>query len=131
MSENVRVQFLKILFSKTFFFDKYSLDNVYQYPRINTLELTFFVSSHFGLSKFKLSKIVLLFYMLMGQRPKFLVKICNLRNIKRKKIIGFVLTVHQYNYFLSFLVQRQLSLVTQFFYSSALICKSTFTFEIL
>lgn len=131
MSENVQVQLLKIIFSKTFFFDKYQVNNIYQYPQINTLELKFFISAHFGLNKFKLAKIVLLFYMLTGQRPKFLTKIYNVRNIKRTKIVGLLLTMHQYSYFFSFLVQRQLSLsTTQSFQSLVLTHESTFTFEV-
>jgi hypothetical protein len=125
-----QVQLYRNLFSKSFFFDKFLLNNVYQYPKINSLELKFSNLSQLGLNKIKFCKIVLLFYLLTGQQPQLLIKNCNLRNIKRKKIVGLVLTMHQYDYFFNFLIQRQLALMSSFFPAFLLTQESTFTFEV-
>lgn len=129
---NRQVQLYKNLFSKSFFFDKFLFDNVYQYPKFSSLKLKFFLSSKSEFNKIKFCKIVSLFYLLTGQRPQLLIKNCSLRNIKRKKIIGLLLTVRQsqYNYFFDYLIRRQFALAVPSFQPFLLAHKSTFIFEI-
>lgn len=125
-----QVQLYKTLFSKSFFFDKFLVDNVYQCPKFSSLKLKFFLPSKSELNKIKFCKVVALFYLLTGQKPQFLIKNCSLRNIKRKKIIGLLLTMRhaQDSYFFDFLFRRQLA--TSSFQPFFLTHKSTFTFEV-
>ena len=126
---NKKVELYKSLFSKSFFFDKFILTNIFQYPKISYLKIKFFISSQLNLSKLKYCKIILLFYLLTGQKPKVLIKNYKIRAIKRKKVTGLLLTLHQYDYFLDFLIKRQFALIP--FFKPFLIRNiSTFNFDI-
>ena len=133
MTLNRQIQLYKNLFSKSFFFDKFLFDNVYQYPKFSSLKLKFFLPPKFEVNKIKFCKIVSLFYLLTGQRPQLLIRNCSLRNLKRKKIIGLLLTIRQpqYHYFFDFLIQRQLALTVPVVPSFSLAHKATFTFEVV
>src|SRR6185312_9958065 len=108
-----QIYFYKNLYSKSFFFDKFSFDNVYQYPKFSSLQLKVVFPSNIEVNKIKICKIISMFYLLTGQKPQLVIENCRLRNIKRKKVVGVFLTMHQpqYKYFFDFLIQRQLALV--------------------
>lgn|SRR5256885_12221192 len=125
-----QIQIYQQLFSKSFFFDKFTFGNIYQYPKIKSLNIQFIISPKLEINKFKFSKLVLFFYLVTGQRPQFLMKSCNIKNTQSRKIIGLELTLHQYLYFLEFVVRRQLPLMTSLFQSS-LLSNNIFTFEII
>jgi hypothetical protein len=124
-----KVNLYKSLFNKSFFFDKISYNNVYQCPRITAVITKFFICSQFNIRKSAFTKVVLLFYLLIGQKPKFLVKNCNIRGIKKKKIFGLIITSQNYDFFLDFLVFRQLPLIS-FFQKFLLNEGFGFTFDI-
>ena len=98
---NKQLKFYKSLFHKSFFVDKFFLDNYYQCPQLKTIVLKFIMNSQF---KFEFCKAVLMFYLLTGQKPKLLIKNYNLRGIKKKKVLGLLLTLKNYEFFLNFLI---------------------------
>jgi ribosomal protein L5 len=110
---NKQLKFYKSLFNKSFFIDKFSFDSIYQCPQINTLTVLLIINSHFGF-KFKFYKVILSFYILTGQKPKILVKNYNLRGIRKKKVVGLILNLKHYEFFLNILILRQLALIPFF-----------------
>jgi len=56
-----QVHIYKQLFSKSFFFDKFNIDNIYQYPKIKSLKVQFIISPQLGINKLKFSKLCLFF----------------------------------------------------------------------
>lgn len=124
-----QVQIYKELFSKSFFFDKFNIGNIYQYPKINSLKVQFMISSKFEINKFKFSKLLLFFYLVTGQCPHFLVKNYNVKNKQCNKIIGLQLTLHHYIYFFDFLIRRQIPVMISDF-KSILLTNKVFVFEV-
>lgn len=122
---NKQLKFYKSLFNKSFFVDKFYFDNSYQCPRIKTIVIKFTVNSQFEF-KFKFYKVLLAFYLLTGQKPKLLIKNYNLRGVKGKKVLGLLLTLKSYDFFLNFLILRQLALIS-FFKPFSLDKKYSFT----
>jgi hypothetical protein len=124
-----QIQIYQQLFSKSFFFDKFTFGNIYQYPKIKSLNIQFISCPKLELNKFKFCKLVLFFYLVTGQRPQFLIKSCNIKNTQSTKIVGLGLTLHHYFYFLELLIRRQLPLMASLFQSS-LLSNNIFTFEV-
>jgi ribosomal protein L5 len=109
----MKILLYKSLFNRSFFFDKFYFKNNYQCPKISSVCLR--VGSPVYLnSKFKFYKILILFYLLTGQKPKILIKIHTLRGVKKKKIVGLLLTLRKNISFFNFLVLRQLPLILFF-----------------
>jgi hypothetical protein len=127
---STKVRLYKNLFHKSFFFDKFLTKNVFQCPKITSLQLKLFSSLQLGLNSLKLSKLILLFYLLTGQCPQLLLKQCNLRNTQRNKVLGLQLTLQNYASFFNFLTHRQLSLLTPSYQVQQLIQQSTVTLNI-
>jgi hypothetical protein len=128
-----QVHTYKKLFSKSFFFDKFFLDNVYQFPKFSSLNLQFSIPVKTEFNKIMFCKVLSTFYLLTGQKPQLLVKNCSLRNIKRKKVMGMFITMHQpqCKAFFDFLVQRQFVFSVLSFQSGlAVKDKSTFAFNV-
>jgi len=124
-----QIQIYQQLFSKSFFFDKFTFDNIFQYPKIKSLNMQFIISSKLEINKFKFCKLVLFFYLVTGQRSQFLIKSCNIKNTQSNKVIGLKLTLHRYFYFLELLIRRQLPLMTSF--QPSLLTHNIFTFEVI
>lgn len=128
---STKTRLYKSLFHKSFFFDKFFLKNVFQCPKITFLQLKFFNSTaKVTLNKVQFAKLFLLFYLLTGQRPQLLTKYCNLRSAQRKKVMGLLLTLHNYMYFFNFLTHRQLALLTPEYFASKLISRKALTLSI-
>lgn len=127
---STKVKLYKSLFHKSFFFDKFLIKNIFQCPKITYLQLKFFVSSRSIENKFQFTKMILFFYLLTGQYPQLLTRYSNLRNTQRKKIIGLHITVHNYMFFLNFLVFRQLTLLTPAYKNLHIISSKTLTLNL-
>ena len=122
----MRIAFYKSLFNRSFFFDKFYFKNSYQCPQVRSLRVR--VSSPVYLkSKFKFYKILILFYLLTGQKPRILIKMYNVRGIKKKKIIGILLTLRKNTSFFNFIIYRQLPLIR--FFQSFNLKNFTFNFS--
>jgi len=106
-----QVHIYKQLFSKSFFFNKFNIDNIYQYPKIKSLKVQFIISPQLGINKLKFSKLCLFFYLIVGQRPYFLIKNYNIKSSQCNKVIGLQLTTHYNVYFFDFLIKRQFPLI--------------------
>ena len=87
----------KALFQKSFFFDKFGYHNIFQLPKIRAVQLT--AHTHLE-NKLAVSKLILLFYILTGQKPRILLKDVVVRSTRRKRITGLSITVQQYEQFL-------------------------------
>jgi hypothetical protein len=124
-----QIQIYQQLFSKSFFFDKFTFGNIYQYPKIKSLNIQFIIYPKLEINKLKFCKLILFFYLIMGQRPQFLIKSCNIKNTQSSKIIGLKLTLHHYFYFLELLIRRQLPLMASLFQPSLI--NNIFTFEVI
>jgi hypothetical protein len=126
-----KVRLYKNLFHKSFFFDKFLVKNVYQCPKITSLQIKFLISSSkLLLHKVQFAKLILFFHLMAGQCPQILIKDCNLRSTQRKKIIGLSLTLKNYAYFLNFLIYRQLTLLTPSYTSPKIFFQKTLTLKI-
>ena len=115
-----QVRIYSQLFSKSFYFDKFDVNNIYQYPKIKSLNVQFIISPKFEINKFNFSKLFLFFYLVSGQRPHFLVKNCNVKSNQCSKSTGLQLTIHKYAYFFDFLTRRQMPLLISGFKSMLL-----------
>lgn len=76
------------LFHRSFFFDKYAVQNVFTCPRITRLVVRW----PLHLVKFTRSQLIrvfFLFYLTTGQKPQVFTKSYNLRGFKKTKLIGF------------------------------------------
>src|SRR5690348_7139066 len=122
----MRILLYKSLFNRSFFFDKFSFRNNYQCPQVSSVRLRLNSPSYL-IFKFKFYKILILFYLLTGQKPNILIKMYSLRGIKKKKIIGLLITLRKDISFFNFLVFRQLPLVP--FFQPFRINKVTFNFS--
>jgi ribosomal protein L5 len=122
-----QTQVYNILFSKSFFFDKFSINNVYQYPQLRSIELKI-SSKMLQLDKYNFIKMIFLFYLITGQKSRVLIQTCNILSFRRKKVIGLSLTIHDFKFVLDFLIKRQLALLP-FFQCFGLRDKSVLTFN--
>jgi hypothetical protein len=125
-----KIQLNKNLFHKSFFFDKYSITNIFQCPKITLLTVKLLSSSQSNLNKTKFCKLILLLQLFTGQQPRLLIQQCNIRNIQRKKVIGLFLTLHNYAYFFHFLTHRLCVFTASIRKLFIVSCKRAFTFEI-
>jgi len=125
-----QVHIYKQLFSKSFFFDKFNLNNIYQYPKIKSLKVQFIISPRLEINKFKFSKLFLFFYLIIGQQPHFLIKNYNIKNSQCNKVIGLQLITHYCVHFFDFLIRRQFPLMISNF-KYILLTNNTLIFNVL
>lgn len=103
----------KSLFSRSFLLDKFSYDSFYQCPKIEMSTLRFDTISQVA-SKVKLCRLMLMFYIVSGQKPKVLTKGFNLRGVRKKRVLGMVVSLKDYAPFLDFIIIQELPRISSF-----------------
>lgn len=103
----------KSLFSRSFLIDKFSYESIYQCPKIEMTTLRFDMISQVA-SKVKLCRLMLMFYIVAGQKPKVLTKDFNLRGVRKKRVLGMVVNLKDYISFLDFIIIQELPRISSF-----------------
>lgn len=96
------------LFHRSFFFDKYTAQNVFVCPKVSQMEVRWPVRL-IGFSYEQLIRLFLLFYLTTGQKPQVFTKSYNLRGVKKNKLVGFGAHLKITNPFVEKLLQQHLA----------------------
>lgn len=102
-----------LIFHKMFFIDKFRIKNNFQCPILNKFIVKVPFCSNIS-TKAEFYKLVVMFYLLTGQKPKILVTRCSLQGLKKVQVCGIVLHLLTSNFFFKFLIFRSLPLTPQF-----------------
>jgi hypothetical protein len=105
-----RVGLYRSITNQSFFIDKYLFNSCYQYPRFKATVLSVSLNNP---SKILYSKILLLFHIMTAQKPMVLISHGNHRGVKRKKVVGLLITVRDLDSFFRIFVYRQFCLMPQ------------------
>lgn len=107
----LKINFYQQLFYKNFFIDKFLVKNIFQCSNIKNFTIQLIPNLKIY-SKVNFSKIVLLFYLLTGQKPKIFLKNCFTKGLTKKRITHFLITLNIFDFLRNFIIFKQLTLVT-------------------
>lgn len=103
-----------LMFHKMFFMDKFKIHSNFDYPILKSFIIKIPFLSDTPFTKVEFSKLILLFYLLSGQKPKILITYCNTHGVKKVQISGLILHSSTSNFFFKFLLSRSLPITSQF-----------------